>query len=247
MTKQTTLVIERIKALKTNDLVGGWVQAFKEAAKKYDEKGVLEEIMGIKLQKSRMKRRKEHHKYVTDTRDLESVCNEIIISLTNFFNERIDVNSEMIKYTTSFVSLQSTADIKKIHEILASDTDLMELSFEYEEILNIDTINDIRKMNLPSLLSFLMQSEFYQNVSLVLSRILVAKPHSADVERLISIGNILKSYDRQNLTVETENEYLFIYYNMPSLTKLDPRSAVQLWINKKDRRVKDTHKAKEQT
>ncbi|KAF0757554.1 Uncharacterized protein FWK35_00006906, partial [Aphis craccivora] len=34
---------------------------------------------------------------------------------------------------------------------------------------------------------------------------------------------------------------------MPSLTKLDPRSAVQLWINKKDRRVKDTHKAKEQT
>lgn len=78
----------------------------------------------------------------------------------------------MIKYTTLFISLQSTAAIKKIHTILASDTDLMELSFEYEEILNIDTINDVRKINLPSLLSFLMQSEFYQNVNLVLSRIL---------------------------------------------------------------------------
>jgi len=124
----------------------------------------------------------------------------------------------MIKYIAPFVSLQSTADIKKVHDILAYDTDLMELSFEYEDILKIDTINYIRKMNLPSLSSFLVQSEFYQNVSLALSRILVAKPHSADVERLITIRNILKSYDRQNLTVETENEYLFIHYNMPSLT-----------------------------
>lgn len=49
------------------------------------------------------------------------------------------------------------------------------------------------------------------------------------------MGNILKSYDRQNLTVETENEYLFIYYNMPSLpTMWDPRPAVQsFWIKKK--------------
>jgi hypothetical protein len=42
--------------------------------------------MGIKLQKLRMKHRKEHHKYVFDTRDLESVFNEIIISITNFLN-----------------------------------------------------------------------------------------------------------------------------------------------------------------
>jgi len=66
--------------------VGYWVQAFNEPPKKYDEKGALEEIKGIKLQKPRMKRRKEHHKYVSDTRDLESVCNDIIISLTHFLN-----------------------------------------------------------------------------------------------------------------------------------------------------------------
>lgn len=48
-------------------------------------------------------------------------------------------------------------------------------------------------MNVPSLLSFLVPSEFYQNVSLALFRIVVAKPHSADVERLISIGNISSS------------------------------------------------------
>jgi hypothetical protein len=61
----------------------------------------------------------------------------------------------------------------------------VELFFEYEEILNIDTIHEIRKINLLTLLSFLVQSEFYQNVSLVLSRIVVVKLHSADIERLI--------------------------------------------------------------
>ena len=50
-----------------------------------------------------------------------------------------------------------------------------------------------------------MQSEFYKNSSVTLLRILVAKPHNADVERLISTANVFKSYDRQRLSVETEN------------------------------------------
>lgn len=33
---------------------------------------------------------------------------------------------------------------------------------------------------------------------------------------------------------------------MPPLTMWDPRSSVKLWMNKVDRRVKGTHKAKEQ-
>ena len=79
---------------------------------------------------------------------IDSVFNEIIISLTKFLYERIDINSDFIKYSIPFVSLELTADIKKVHEILASDIDLMELSFEYEELLKIDSIDDIRKMNL---------------------------------------------------------------------------------------------------
>lgn len=90
----------------------------------------------------------------------------------------------MIKYTDPLASLQPTAaDIKKVQKILAGDIDLIEIFFEYEELLKIDLIDDIHKINLPSLLSFLTQSEFYQNVSLALSRILVAKSHSTDVKR----------------------------------------------------------------
>jgi hypothetical protein len=74
----------------------------------------------------------------------------------------------------------------------------------------------------------------------------VAKPHSADVERLISTSNILKSSDRQSLIVETENEYLFVHFNMPPLTLWDPRPATLLWINSSNRRLRETSKAREQ-
>lgn len=160
VTKQTTLVVERLKALNTSDLIGGWIQAFNEASKNDDEKGTtnVNEILGIKLQEPRIKRRKEHHKYVSDIRNLASVFNEIIISLTHFLNKRIDINLDLIKYSTPFASLKPTADIKKVHEILASDIDLMEVSFEYEKLLKIDSIDNVRKITLPSLLSFLLQS-----------------------------------------------------------------------------------------
>jgi len=74
----------------------------------------------------------------------------------------------------------------------------------------------------------------------------VTKPHSADVERLISTSNILKSSDRQSLIVETENEYLFVHFNMPPLTLWDLRPATFLWINSSNRRLKETSKAREQ-
>lgn len=57
----------------------------------------------------------------------------------------------------------------------------MKLSFEYEKLLKTDTFDDIHKIILPSLLSFLLQSQFYQNVSVTLSRVPVAEPHSTDV------------------------------------------------------------------
>lgn len=46
--------------------------------------------------------------------------------------------------------------------------------------------------------------------------------------------------------VETENEYVFIRFNMPALQNWDPRSAIQIWLNQNKRRNKDIPKAKEQ-
>lgn len=72
----------------------------------------------------------------------------------------------------------------------------------------------MKKMNLSDLVKSLSGSKYCKNVLTILARILVAKPHSshsADVERLISTSNILKSIDRQTLSVESENYYLYIH------------------------------------
>lgn len=89
-----------------------------------------------------MKRRKEHHKYISNTRDLVSVSNEIIISLTNILYECIDISSK----------IQQTIYIKTVHEILSSNINLMELSFDYKKLLKIDLFDIIHKINLPLML-----------------------------------------------------------------------------------------------
>jgi len=47
----------------------------------------------------------------------------------------------------------------------------------------------------------LSKSGSFNNLLTIFSRVLAAKPYSADVERLISTSNIIKSADRQNLLV----------------------------------------------
>ena len=42
------------------------------------------------------------------------------------------------------------------------------------------------------------------------SRIMCVKIHSADVERIISANNVLKSVHRNTMTIETENNLLLI-------------------------------------
>lgn len=47
-----------------------------------------------------------------------------------------------------------------------------------------------------------------------MARVLAAKPHSADAERLISDNNTLKTCLRNSLNIETKNLCLFIHVNV---------------------------------
>lgn len=87
----------------------------------------------------------------------------------------------------------------------------------------------------------------FNTVLIVISRVCVAKSHSADVERLIRTSQILKSSDRQSLLVETENEYLFIQFYMPLLTLWDPRPSTLFRVNSSNCRFKETPKTREQS
>lgn len=52
----------------------------------------------------------------------------------------------------------------------------------------------------------------------------------------IKANNLLKTAFRNRLTLQTENKYMFVYFNMPVLEHWDPRAAIAIWLNDKQRR-----------
>jgi len=64
------------------------------------------------------------------------------------------------------------------------------------------------------------------------------KPHSADVERLISYYNVIKTADRSQLSPDTIKDSLYIKLNMPTLSEFNPHNAVLEWLKAKKRHNK---------
>ena len=98
----------------------------------------------------------------------------------------------------------------------------------------MDDLEAFRKLTLPDKVCQLAQSKHYMAVTTLLAQLvyIAAKPHGADVERLISFSNILKTSERprSSMHLDTENLFLFIHYNMPPLVEWDPRPAVMTWL-----------------
>ena len=211
-----------------------------------DDGGVLH-FDGFALHRHEYRQRKEHHKFVTDHRDTSAIHNEIADSLVEFVSQRFEADEKLLAVVKPFVSLSTDADIKAVHSTLCPDLDLQSLSLEYDDLIeDANNLPGIREKNLRDLVCMLTRSAQYSTICIVLTRLLAAKPHSADVERLISASNNLKSVGRSSMKLNTENLYLFIHYNMPVLSNWDPKPAVIHWMNQKRRRVRERTKGKQQ-
>lgn len=187
---------------------------------------------------------------MTESRNVNAVCQEIVESLANFLLQRININNDQLVHVLKpFINLKSLTQVqlKEVHQIIGNDLDITRLSLEYAEVLELEEIENLRKMSMAKLVDYLATYTSFNTVLIIISRVLLAKPHSADVERLISTSNISKSSDHQSLKVETENEYWFVHFNMPPITLWDPRPATLLWINSSNRRLKESSKAREQS
>ncbi|KAL4122559.1 hypothetical protein QTP88_014865 [Uroleucon formosanum] len=242
LVKHTESVINKIKSLSSINLVGGWVDVLEDELKGTDGK-VLKDIKLIDFQE---KRKHRHNLYVTENRSVSAICHEIVETLANFLQDRIDIDKYFVSTIKPVANLDSKANIRNVFDVLGKDLDLADLNMEYTDLMEHNRLEEIRQMPLPKLVQYLSGSKEFKNITILLARVIAAKPHSADVERLISKSNILKSINHQSLHVETENEYLFIHFNMPALQNWDPRPAIQIWLNQNERRIKETPKAKEQ-
>ena len=79
----------------------------------------------------------------------------------------------------------------------------------------------MRKKTVRDLVVMLSQSPDYTNVTKACSRLLAAKPHSTDVERLISASNNLKPVSRSTMKLNAKDVYLFSHYNTLVLSDWD--------------------------
>lgn len=236
-------------------LLGGWVSVFNEQIKIKESlenqsetsgENAEYELKGIALNVHK-RRTKTHNLYVSERRDINAVKNETIQSLKNFLKTRFDENEEkMISSLEKFSKFDPEVDLQDIHKCIGSDLDLSDLQIQFSEILSLGLDKEMINFSLIEKIKALLKAKEYEVVVTVLARIAAAKPHSADVERLISANNILKSAHRCSLDVKTENLYLYVYFNMPTLELWDPRPAIVKFIELKNRRKKDTPKAKDQ-
>lgn len=245
--KMTKSLKEQLEKMKTTPLLGGWVSELTANLTNQSEDDSTVVLHGITLQKSKpLARRKRHHLYVTEKRDIMAVVHETIESLKNFLDVRFSIDQAIIISTEKFVELQPDVDLKEVHRIWAVDVNLQQLGLEYEDILQYTNLDQLRRKTLDSLVTLFVQNTSTFTVGIVMSRILAAKPHSGDVERLISKNNLLKTSLRNSLNLDTENFYMFVSENMPPLEQWDPRPAVLSWLNEKDRRERVPTKARDQ-
>jgi len=106
------------------------------------------------------------------------------------------------------------------------------------QMSNTSTLQDFLKISLTN--------ADWRSVSVAVARLLAAKPHSCDVERLVSAYNLMKDDDRSSLNAETVDAHLHVRMNMPVTSKFDVRPALRAWFQACIRRSRPTVKAKSQ-
>ena len=197
-------------------------------------------LKDIKLQDAR--KRRVPHALVTVTRDLGAIKNEIVHSTDEFLFQGSDVDQRLVGILRPFVSIQADCDIKKVHNAICTDLDLMELNLEFEDVLRSGDVDDIRKLKLRQLFERLCRSKnSYPNMIIALS-----KPYSCDVERSNSACNLLKTSMRNRIDKKTQNLYLSVHLNMETFEERDLRPCIIRWLIQKEHRKKTVEKAKRQ-
>lgn len=181
--------------------------------------------------------------------NFDKIRSKTIECLLRFLTERFELSDEFDWDIIDFLEFKEEVDIVKMHNMFAADLSLCELNMQYQDLV---LSNDFPKNTLSETIQVLSSEALcheYSEILTTLARIQAITPHAADVERLISSNNILRSSHRYSLKTETQNKYLYVHFNMPVLSEWDPRPAVTTFLSKTHRSrsvTVDDSKAKKQ-
>ena len=227
--------------LETKPLLGGWEERFYEDLNSEDDETYT--FHGITLIKNKTKRRKIHHLYVSEFRSFDSVRSESCLVLKNFFTNRLDMPfTKDVKILQTLNNSVTDDEIKLCHKVICPDFDLLNFASSYREAAACDQLKG-KKITEKNVLKSILKVDHWRPLAVAMARIIAATPHSADVERLISYYNILKTSDRSSLSPATIKNQLYIKINMPTLSEFDPQPAINYWVNLKERHPKPHTKA----
>ena len=226
--------IKELESLKDESLTGGWEEML---ISNIDSEN---KFYGIQLDESR-RRTSSVNLYVPDRRSFSAIRTEIVDSLRNFLDECLSIDDELtdvvgVLSPQNFSKL-SKENVKAVQQVLLPDFELREVSRSLSVVA--DVISGMESyITHFQLLQHLIPSndEEYKPVIVALARIVAAKPHSMDVERLVSSYNLIKSTDRSSLSGDTLQDYLVVRHNMPCTAKFDVREAVDVWMSRAQRK-----------
>lgn len=168
---------ESLELCKDNCLEGGWEQHFLESVV---TNGNVKLLHGIELTKSDTR---------TAFRFMPVFRHRIIRLLVCHVNMRIHCDALLHKAITPLVNVSTAAsqlDIQACHSFIVPDVDQQTFLKDYKSVAELlsDDNSTTPMANLCTLNSTV--PEKYHSIKTGLARIITTKPHSADVERLIS-------------------------------------------------------------
>lgn len=167
---------------------------------------------------------------------LESFRETVINRLVKYLQERFQFqNKELLSVLEDFFKFDDPTVVERIHKLVGEDLDLAALYIQFTDFC---ANKKVTQLPLHKIVQHLATPERYihfKELTTVLARILACTPHSADVERCISANNLLKTNMRSNLSIETENMYLYIYFNLPNLENWNPKNVITKWMSQSRR------------
>lgn len=222
---------QNLEDLQETPLLGGWEEEFSNMVRvNEDDCHFIDDIVIH-----------NEAKRVQPTRLFPYLRAEIVSKMVDFTSIRFSTEADEACSTMVpfFKFHKEVESVRSVHKLLATDQNLSEL---YVQFLYICNHEQLRKKSPPNLLKHLVQSQkdttqSFSNIMIVLARMIAATPHSADVERSISANNRLKTAMRNRLSLETENNYLFIHFNLPTFYDWKPDKAILHWPAVKQRRT----------
>lgn len=246
--------VEQIEKLLQRPLPGGYEEKICRSTSEDETKSAT--FLDTVLSERVARRGKSANVFVTSGhRDVGAVKNELIRSLVEFLKCRlhIDKATDGTSYAVRLKAVSPSClkagnaeeiDVKGVFDTIVPDLDWRDFRASYFEV--VTALKKSPATTLSEILVFPLANKHWKTVSTALARVLVSKPHSCDVERLVSAYNIVKDDDRCSLASNTVDAYLHIHVNMPPLSSFDVRPSLHAWMLKGEKRPHPTSKAMEQ-